>query len=88
VFENKALRGIFGPNRDEVTGGDLWLTNNYIHTEASSLQPHLSVDPKASKPWTSLGYFPWGGGTALAYKLPFMPFENIFTDSSRVVGLY
>lgn len=45
--------------------------NNNIHTEASSLQPHLSVDLKASKPWTSLGYFPGGGGKALAYKFPF-----------------
>jgi hypothetical protein len=57
--------------------------------EASSLQPHLSVDPKASKPWMSLGYFPeGGGGVALSYKLTFMSFEDNFADRSRVFGLY
>jgi hypothetical protein len=28
VFENRALRGIFGPKRDEVTGGWRKLHNN------------------------------------------------------------
>jgi hypothetical protein len=31
VFENRGLRGIFGPKRDEVTGGWRKLQNEELH---------------------------------------------------------
>jgi hypothetical protein len=31
VFENRVLRGIFGPKRDEVTGGWRKVTNEDLH---------------------------------------------------------
>jgi hypothetical protein len=31
VFENRVLRGIFGPKRDEVTGGWRKLHNEELH---------------------------------------------------------
>jgi hypothetical protein len=31
VFENKVLRRIFGPKRDEVTGGGRKLLNEELH---------------------------------------------------------
>jgi hypothetical protein len=36
VFENRVLRGIFGPKRDEVTGGWRKLHNEEIHNLYSS----------------------------------------------------
>jgi hypothetical protein len=36
VFENRALRGIFGPKRDEVTGGWRKLHNEELHNLYSS----------------------------------------------------
>jgi hypothetical protein len=36
VFENRMLRRIFGPKRDEVTGGWRELHNKYIHDLYSS----------------------------------------------------
>jgi hypothetical protein len=36
VFENKALRRIFGPKRDEVTGGCRKLHNEELHNLYSS----------------------------------------------------
>jgi hypothetical protein len=36
VFENRVLRGIFGPKRDEVTGDWRKLHNEEIHTLYSS----------------------------------------------------
>jgi hypothetical protein len=36
VFENRALRRIFGPNRDEVTGGWRKLHNEELHNLYSS----------------------------------------------------
>jgi hypothetical protein len=36
VFENKVLRRIFGPNRDEVTGGGRKLHNEELHDLYSS----------------------------------------------------
>jgi hypothetical protein len=36
VFENKVLRGIFGPKRDEVTGGWRKLHNEELHNLYSS----------------------------------------------------
>jgi ribosomal protein L34 len=37
VFENRMLRGIFGPKRDEVTGGWRKLHNEELHGLYSSL---------------------------------------------------
>jgi hypothetical protein len=37
VFENRVLRGIFGPKRDEVTGGWRKLHNEELHDLYSSL---------------------------------------------------
>jgi hypothetical protein len=36
LFENRVLRGIFGPKRDEVTGGWRKLHNNELHDLYSS----------------------------------------------------
>jgi hypothetical protein len=36
VFENRVLRGIFGPKRDEVTGGWRELQNKELHNLYSS----------------------------------------------------
>jgi hypothetical protein len=36
VFENRVLRGIFGPKRDEVTGGWRKLHNEELHNLYSS----------------------------------------------------
>jgi hypothetical protein len=36
VFENKVLRRIFGPKRDEVTGGRRKLHNEELHDLCSS----------------------------------------------------
>jgi hypothetical protein len=36
VFENRVLRGIFGPKRDEVTGGWRQLHNEELHNLYSS----------------------------------------------------
>jgi hypothetical protein len=36
VFENRVLRRIFGPNRDEVTGGWRKLHNEELHNLYSS----------------------------------------------------
>jgi hypothetical protein len=36
VFENRVLRGIFGPKRDEVTGGWRKLHNEELHNLCSS----------------------------------------------------
>jgi hypothetical protein len=36
VFENRVLRGIFGPKRDEVTGGWRKLRNEELHNLYSS----------------------------------------------------
>jgi hypothetical protein len=36
VFENRVLRRIFGPNRDEVTGGWRELHNEELHDLYSS----------------------------------------------------
>jgi hypothetical protein len=36
VFENRVLRGMFGPNRDEVTGGFRKLHNEKLHNLYSS----------------------------------------------------
>jgi hypothetical protein len=36
VFENKVLRRIFGPKRDEVTGGSRKLHNEELHNLYSS----------------------------------------------------
>jgi hypothetical protein len=36
VFENRVLRRIFGPKRDEVTGGWRKLRNEEIHNLSSS----------------------------------------------------
>jgi hypothetical protein len=36
VFENRVLRGIFGPKRDEVTGGSRKLHNEELHNLYSS----------------------------------------------------
>jgi hypothetical protein len=33
VFENKVLRRIFGPRRDEVTGGRVWWGWRKLHNE-------------------------------------------------------
>jgi hypothetical protein len=37
VFENRVLRRIFGPKRDEVTGGFRKLHNEELHSLYSSL---------------------------------------------------
>jgi hypothetical protein len=36
VFENRVLRGVFGPKRDEVTGGWRKLHNERLHNLYSS----------------------------------------------------
>jgi hypothetical protein len=36
VFENRVLRSILGPKRDEVTGGTREILNGGIHTLYSS----------------------------------------------------
>jgi hypothetical protein len=36
VFENRVLRGIFGPKRDEVTGGWRKMHNEELHNLYSS----------------------------------------------------
>jgi hypothetical protein len=36
VFENRVLRGIFGPKRDEVTGGWMKLHHDELHNLYSS----------------------------------------------------
>jgi hypothetical protein len=36
VFENRVLRRIFGPKRDEVTGGWRNLQNEEVHNSYSS----------------------------------------------------
>jgi hypothetical protein len=36
VFENRVLRRIFGPKRDEVKGGFKWLHNEDLHNVYSS----------------------------------------------------
>jgi hypothetical protein len=36
VFENRVLRGIFGPKKDEVTGGRRKLHNEELHDLSSS----------------------------------------------------
>jgi hypothetical protein len=45
VFENRVLRRIFGPKRDEVTGGWRKLHNEELHNEYSSPSgEHLIFD--------------------------------------------
>jgi hypothetical protein len=39
VFENRVLRRIFGPKRDEVTGGWRKLHNEELYTFATSFDP-------------------------------------------------
>jgi hypothetical protein len=39
LFENRVVRGVFGPKRDEVTGGWRKLLNEELHKLYSS--PHI-----------------------------------------------
>jgi hypothetical protein len=46
VFENRVLRRIFGPRRDEVTGGWRKLHNEELHNLYSSRSIIRIVKPK------------------------------------------
>jgi hypothetical protein len=37
VFENRVLRGIFGPKKDEVTGGWRKLHNEELHNSSPDI---------------------------------------------------
>jgi hypothetical protein len=50
VFQKRALRRIFGPKRDEVTGGWRKLHNEELHNLYSS--PNIITIIKSRKRWT------------------------------------
>jgi hypothetical protein len=47
VFENRVLRRIFGPKRDEVTGGWIKLYNEELHNLYSS--PSIIIMTKSRR---------------------------------------
>jgi hypothetical protein len=49
VFENRVLRGIFGPKRDEVTGDWRRLHNEELHNLYTS--PHIFTVTKSRMRW-------------------------------------
>jgi hypothetical protein len=49
VFENKVLRRIFGPKRDEVTGEWRRLHNEELHVTHSSQNIFLEITSKIMK---------------------------------------
>jgi hypothetical protein len=46
VFENRVLRRIFGPKRDEVTGGWRKLHNEELHNLFSSQSIIIMINPR------------------------------------------
>jgi hypothetical protein len=51
VFENRVLRGIFGPKRDEVTGGWRKLHNEELHNLYSSPSIIIMIKQRRMR-WT------------------------------------
>jgi hypothetical protein len=52
VFENRVLRRIFGPKRDEVTGGWRKLQNEELHNLYSSPRTSRMIKPRRMT-WTA-----------------------------------
>jgi hypothetical protein len=50
VFENRVLRGIFGPKRDEVTGGCRKLHNEELHNMYSSPSVITMIKSRSMRP--------------------------------------
>jgi hypothetical protein len=59
VFENRVMRGIFGPKRDEVAGG--WIKLHIEELHSSYSQPNVIRKIK-SKRMTGVGYVARMGG--------------------------
>jgi hypothetical protein len=66
VFENRVLRRIFGPKRDEVTGNWRKLHNEELHNLYSSPNIIRTTKSKRSR-WT--GYVARMGETRNAYRI-------------------
>jgi hypothetical protein len=55
VFENRVLRRIFGPKRDEVTGEWRKLHNEELHNLYSSPDIIKKIKQSRYTPWRRLG---------------------------------
>jgi hypothetical protein len=68
VFENRVLRRIFGPKRDEVTGDWRKVRNEELHIIYSSLgMPVISIIKSGRMRWT--GHVARMGTMRNAYKI-------------------
>jgi hypothetical protein len=66
VFENRVLKRIFGPKRDEVTGGWRKLHNEELHNLYSSPSTIRMIKPRRKR-WE--GHVARMGETKNAYKI-------------------
>jgi hypothetical protein len=67
VFENRVLRRIFGPTRDEVTGKWRKLHNRELHNLCSS--PDIIKQIKSSRLWWAGQVARMGGGGRNVYRV-------------------